>query len=169
MCNLLIPAGIHNTDEYANNVNRLQKVPAIVDDKYKLSESVAIFRYLVDRFPAHVAPHWYPPGDAQRRGHIDEYLEWQHMNTRMTCSYYFILKYLKPRTTGREPGDDQVVGSSLRQMEDTLDTIERLWLDDAPDAFIAGQREISIADLVCASELEQPRMSCATRCCLLFR
>lgn len=148
--------GIHKTDEYATNVNRLQKVPAIVDNQFKLAQSVAIFRYLVDRFPENVAPHWYPPGDAQQRGHIDEYLEWQHLNTRMTCSYYYILKYLKPRTTGREPGDDQIVGSSLRQMEDTLDTIERLWLDDA-SPFIAGQKEISIADLLCATELEQPR------------
>lgn len=144
------------TEEYTNNVNRFQKVPAIVDNKYKLSESVAIFRYLVASNPSLVANHWYPQNDAQKRGQIDEYLEWQHMNTRMTCSYYFILKYLKPRTTGREPGDDQVVGSSLHQMEETMDLIERLWLDD-DKSFLAGQKEISIADLLCATELEQPR------------
>lgn len=133
--------------------------------QYQLSESVAIFRYLIGRDRQHhqpaaalVADHWYP-ADLRQRGSIDEYLEWQHTNTREACSYYFILKYLKPRTTGREPGDDQVVGSALRQMEKTLDKLENLWLADAGDeaGFLAGQKEISIADLLAAAELEQPR------------
>lgn len=38
--------GEHLTDEYKNNINRFQKVPCIVDDDgWKLSETVAIFRY----------------------------------------------------------------------------------------------------------------------------
>lgn len=164
--------GVQNTEHFRKNVNRLQKVPAIVEgtpdspDAYRLSESVAIFRYLIardtqesavsdDKTPL-IADHWYPK-DIQQRGAIDEYLEWQHVNTREACSYYFILKYLKPRTTGREPGDDEVVGASLQQMEKTLDKIESLWLPDQAGGFLAGQKDISIADLLAASELEQPR------------
>lgn len=141
------------TDEFRDNVNRFQKVPAIVDKDFKLSESVAIFRYLSAK--NEIADNWYPQ-DLQLRGRIDEYLEWQHANTRMTCSYYFILKYLKPRTTGKEPGDDQVVMSSLRQMEDTLDTMEDLWLSDKPNTFVGGLEQISFADLLAVCELEQP-------------
>lgn len=166
-------SGIQNTEHFRTHINRLQKVPAIVDGQqtdtdreYKLSESIAIFRYLIGRDRQQttgdslVADHWYP-ADLRQRGAIDEYLEWQHINTREACSYYFILKYLKPRTTGREPGDDQIVGSALRQMEKTLDKLENLWLGDATDdaGFLAGQKEISIADLLAAAELEQPRES----------
>lgn len=163
--------GVQHTEHFRTHVNRLQKVPAIVegqpetDSEFKLSESVAIFRYLIGRdrqrtSDSLVADHWYP-ADLRQRGAIDEYLEWQHTNTREACSYYFILKYLKPRTTGREPGDDQVVGSALRQMEKTLDKLEQLWLSDATDeaGFLAGQKEISIADLLATAELEQPRES----------
>lgn len=174
-------SGIQHTEHFRTNVNRLQKVPAIVDGDpenapnsvYRLSESVAIFRYLIARDqqqqqPASsasaaplIADHWYPK-DIRQRGAIDEYLEWQHVNTREACSYYFILKYLKPRTTGREPGDDQIVGSALSQMERTLDKIESLWLPDRGDGFLTGQKDISIADLLAAAELEQPREFCAT-------
>lgn len=148
------------TDEFRDNVNRFQKVPAIVDKDFKLSESVAIFRYLAAKNK--IDDNWYPQ-DLQLRGRIDEYLEWQHANTRMTCSYYFILKYLKPRMAGKEPGDDQVVMSSLRQMEDTLDTMEDLWLSDKPKTFIGGLEQISFADLLAVCELEQPSM-CRLHC-----
>lgn len=36
--------GAHLTDEFKNDVNRFQKVPCIIDDGFKLSESVAILR-----------------------------------------------------------------------------------------------------------------------------
>lgn len=36
--------GVHLTEEFKNDVNRFQKVPCIIDDGFKLSESVAILR-----------------------------------------------------------------------------------------------------------------------------
>lgn len=77
LCNLiafvLSLIGIHLTDEYQNNVNRFQKVPALVDNTFQLSESIAMFRYIAakEKFD----DHWYPK-DLQTRGRIDEYLEW---------------------------------------------------------------------------------------------
>lgn len=38
--------GEHLTEEYKKNINRFQRVPCIIDDDgWKLSETVAIFRY----------------------------------------------------------------------------------------------------------------------------
>lgn len=142
---------MHLTDEFRDNVNRFKKVPAIVDNGFKLSESVAIFRYLAARNK--IDDHWYPKND-QVRARIDEYLEWQHVNTRQTCAQYFILKYLKPRTIGHSPGDEQVIASAERQMNETLDKIENLWLK--PGRFISGNNQLSFADVLAACEIEQP-------------
>lgn len=146
--------GVHLTDEFRDNVNRFKKVPAIVDNGFQLSESVAIFRYLASRNK--IDDQWYPKND-QIRGRIDEYLEWQHVNTRQTCSQYFILKYLKPRTIGSSPEDVHVIASAEKQMSKTLDKIENLWLK--PGRFISGTNQLSFADLLAAAELEQPSES----------
>lgn len=66
-------------------------MPAIVDNGFQLSENVAIFRYLVSQNK--VDDQWYPKNN-QVRARIDEYLEWQHYNTRQTCAQYLILKYI---------------------------------------------------------------------------
>lgn len=142
------------TDEYRDNVNRFKKVPAIVDNGFQLSESVAIFRYLVARNK--IDDQWYPKDD-QVRARIDEYLEWQHYHTRQTCAQYFMLKYMKPLTIGPSPGDSQVVASAETQMNQTLDMIENLWL--RPGRFISGTNQLSFADLLAACEIEQPSMA----------
>lgn len=126
-------------------------MPAIVDNGFQLSESVAIFRYLASRHQ--IDDQWYPK-NPQVRGRIDEYLEWQHLNTRQTCSQYFILKYLKPRTVGTSPDDINIVASAEKQMAQTLDLIENLWLK--PGRFLSGTNQLSFADLLAAAELEQP-------------
>lgn len=64
-------------------------MPCIYDheEDFKLSESVAIFRYLMEKYP-NVAEEWYP-NDFKKRALIDEYLEWQHNNTRLFGAMYF--------------------------------------------------------------------------------
>lgn len=142
---------MHLTDEFRDNVNRFKKVPAIVDDGFQLAESVAIFRYLAAQNK--IDDHWYPT-DLKVRARIDEYLEWQHVNTRQTCAQYFILKYMKPKTIGHSPGDEQIVASAERQMNKTLNQIEKLWLKSG--TFIAGTDQVSFADILAACEIEQP-------------
>lgn len=141
------------TDAFRDNVNRFQKLPAIVDNGFQLSESVAIFRYLASQ--NQIDDHWYPK-DAKIRARIDEYLEWQHVNTRQTCTQYFVLGYLKPRTIGKTPDDDQIIASAEKQMSKTLDLIENLWLK--PGHFISGTNKLSFADVLAACEIEQPSM-----------
>ena len=61
----------HLTDEF-KAINRFQKVPCIVDtDGFKLSESVAIFRYLMQNKSEFFDDHWYP-SDVRARALIDE-------------------------------------------------------------------------------------------------
>lgn len=50
--------------------------------------SVAILRYLCQRYPDHVADHWYPK-DLQKQARVDTYMEWQHANTRLPCAMFF--------------------------------------------------------------------------------
>lgn len=144
-------SGVHLTDEFRDNVNRFKKVPAIVDNGFQLSESVAIFRYLTAR--NQIEDHWYPKDD-QIRARIDEYMEWQHLNTRQTCAQYFILKYLKPKTIGTSPDDHAIVASAEKQMASALNKLENLWLK--PGRFISGTNKLSFADVLAACELEQP-------------
>lgn len=136
-------------------MNRFKKVPAIVDNGFQLSESIAIFRYLTSEHK--VEDQWYPKNN-KIRARIDEYLEWQHYNTRQTCAQYWMLKYMKPRTIGPSAGDTQIVASAETQMNKTLDMIENLWL--RPGCFISGTNQISFADILAACEIEQPGKKC---------
>ena len=55
-----------------------------------------LFRYLARE--KNIADHWYP-SDSKAQARVDEYLEWQHLNTRMMCAGYFIQKFLIPAQT----------------------------------------------------------------------
>ncbi|XP_037041924.1 glutathione S-transferase theta-1-like [Bradysia coprophila] len=147
-CYVSIGKGEHQTDDYEQNVNRFKKIPAIVDKDFKLSESIAIYRYLASEYK--VADNWYPK-DVKKRARVDEYLEWQHLNTRFGCSLYFISKWLLPVLMRQTVSEGRVAEAKAR-MEDALDAITNIWLKD--QQFIAGN-EITVADLVAATEIEQ--------------
>jgi glutathione S-transferase len=53
--------------------------------------SIAILRYLSRKY--NVADHWYPK-DSKKQARVDEYLEWQHANTRADCALYYLHKVL---------------------------------------------------------------------------
>ncbi|XP_045625652.1 glutathione S-transferase theta-1 [Procambarus clarkii] len=143
--------GEHRTEEYAA-INPFQLVPAIDDNGFKLTESIAILRYLCREH--NVADHWYPK-DSKSRAQVDEYLEWQHINTRLQCAMFFQHKFLRPKLLGMEVNTKKVAEFQDR-MEVVLDQFENVWLKKRP--FIAGN-ELTIADLLAACELEQPGMA----------
>lgn len=62
----------------------MQNVNKIVEKIFLLS--VAILRYLCRE--KNVPDHWYPK-DSKQQAKVDEYLEWQHLDTRLNCSMYF--------------------------------------------------------------------------------
>uniref|UniRef100_A0A1Q3FIY1 glutathione transferase n=1 Tax=Culex tarsalis TaxID=7177 RepID=A0A1Q3FIY1_CULTA len=154
-CLVNLGKGEHLTDEF-KAVNRFQKVPCIVDKgDLKLAESVAIFRYLAREYPAVVADHWYPK-ESRLRARIDEYMSWQQHNTRATCAIYFQYMWLRPRMMGTKVNPERA--EQLKsQMETCLDFIESEYLG-AGQKFLVGD-QISVADLLAACEIEQPKMA----------
>ncbi|XP_059475185.1 glutathione S-transferase theta-1-like isoform X2 [Neocloeon triangulifer] len=144
--------GQHFSDEYKTNVNPFGLVPVIDDNGFKLTESVAILRYLSRE--KGVADHWYPK-DSKLQARIDEYLEWQHLNTRANCAMYFRVKFLMPLMTGKPPTEKDL-NKWMKSMNETLDKIENIWLKDTP---FLNSHQISIADILGACEIEQPRMA----------
>ncbi|XP_032684009.1 glutathione S-transferase theta-3-like [Odontomachus brunneus] len=158
VCNIPFERNIINlknleqlSPEY-EKVNPLKKVPAIEHNGFCLAESIGIMRYISREFK--VADHWYP-SDSKRQAKVDEYLEWQHLNTRLHCSTYFLVQFLLPLMKGRPPKAEKVEESKNR-MNTCLDFIENTWLKD--NLFLTGDT-ISVADILGACEIEQPRLA----------
>ncbi|CAB3383917.1 Hypothetical predicted protein [Cloeon dipterum] len=149
--NVNLARGEQHSKEYKTKVNAFGLVPVIDHNGFKLTESIAILRYLCREND--VADHWYPE-DRKLQARVDEYLEWQHINTRANCFLYFRAKLLLPILSGRPP-NEEMIEKRLKLMNETLDKIENIWLKDRP--FLAGDK-ISIADILGACEVEQPRM-----------
>lgn len=75
-------------------------MPCIVDSDFHLSESLAIIRYLERE--KNIDDFWYPK-NSKARARVDEYLDYQHIGTRMPCAMYFQVKWLRPIMFGQEP------------------------------------------------------------------
>ncbi|KAK7015115.1 Glutathione S-transferase theta-1 [Halocaridina rubra] len=151
-CKVDLRNGEHFADEYAE-INPFRLVPVIDDGGFKLTESVAILRYLSRKY--NVADHWYPK-DLKVQARVDEYLEWQHLNTRINCAMYFQHKFLRPKMFGTKVNEKQVE-QFFNRMETTLEQFETIWLKNNKP-FLCGD-QISIADVLAACELEQPSMA----------
>ncbi|KAK6638437.1 hypothetical protein RUM44_008866 [Polyplax serrata] len=146
-----IVKGEHKNPEYVENIHRFGKVPAIDDDGFKMIESIAILKYLSRKY--NVPDNWYPK-DIKKQAKVDEFLEWQHISKRVPLSMYFINAFLKPKLTGNPPKEEKLKKFRIH-MEEALDLVENIWLKDTK--YLTGD-EISIADIVGISEIEQPRI-----------
>ncbi|KMQ97840.1 glutathione s-transferase theta-1 [Lasius niger] len=146
---------LKNLEQYSpefEQINPFKKVPVIEHNGFKLIESIGIARYICREFK--VDDHWYP-SDSKHQAKVDEYLEWQHLNTRLHCASYFLLTFLNPLMQNK-PAKPEKVAVFEKRMSDCLDIIENVWLKDKQ--FLVGNT-ISVADIFCACELEQPRMA----------
>lgn len=152
LVNVRITAGDTKTKEYTQ-MNPLQKVPVLKDGDFTLTESVAMFRYLARE--KEVEDHWYPR-EARAQARVDEYLEWQHLGTRMNCAGYFQQRWLFPMMTKKF--DEKAVAKAEKNMVACLNDFERVWLLNGEKKYVAGDR-ISVADILAACELEQPSMA----------
>ncbi|KAK2577369.1 hypothetical protein KPH14_003485 [Odynerus spinipes] len=139
------------TPEY-EAINPFKKVPAIEHNGFKLTESIAIVRYLSREY--NISQHWYP-SSSKEQARVDEYLEWQHLNTRLQCASYFAVKYLNPLRTGR-PSKPEQAEKYKASMLDCLSLIENTWLKDKP--FLTSDK-ISVSDIFGVCEVEQLRLA----------
>jgi glutathione S-transferase len=55
-----------------------------------------------------IPDRWYPK-DIEQRARIDEYLEWQHNNTRFGCALYFQMKFLIPKLSGQPVDEEKLI------------------------------------------------------------
>ncbi|XP_040205090.1 glutathione S-transferase theta-4 [Rana temporaria] len=145
---VLLFKGEHLSEEFGK-VNPLRKVPALKDGDFTMAESTAILLYLANKYKT--PDHWYP-ADLQKRARVDEYLAWQHTNTRPHGSKLFWLKVMTPFLLGHE-AEPEKLEPVVAEFNTTLTTIEQQFLAGKP--FIAGDK-ISIADLVAIVEIMQP-------------
>nr|UYI58579.1 glutathione S-transferase 8 [Grapholita molesta] len=142
----------HYSEEYTN-INRFQRVPVIDHNGFILAESVAILKYLSREG---IIPNSLYPKESKQAARVEEFLEWQHAGLRLHCAMFFRVKALDPIITGKAPEPKTLQGYE-RRMESALNTFEDLWLGRG-HRYVAGD-SISVADLLAACEVEQPRMA----------
>ncbi|XP_012969422.1 glutathione S-transferase theta-1 isoform X3 [Mesocricetus auratus] len=127
----------------------MKKVPAMKDDDFTLSESVAILLYLTHKYK--VPDHWYPR-ELQARARVDEYLAWQHTALRRSCLRALWQKMMIPVFLG-EQVPSETLTATLAELDVNLQVLEDKFLQDK--AFLIGPR-ISLADLVAVTEVMHP-------------
>ncbi|KRT79584.1 Glutathione S-transferase, partial [Oryctes borbonicus] len=140
-----------NTTEEFRKISKFQKLPAVEDNGFPMTESIAILRYLAR---TQNLPESFYPKDAKEQFKVDEYLEWQHQNIRYFLSMYFFTKWLIPNRF-KKPPNERAIASAEQQMIDCLNGFETVWLAKGP--FLTGN-DITAADLWAACEIEQPRI-----------
>jgi glutathione S-transferase len=146
--NLFKILGEHLTESFGKHVNRFHKLPAINDNGFKLSESVAIFNYLGRK--GAIPERWYPR-DTKSLTKIDEYLQWQHNNLFMGAGILFYMQLVAPLRNGVLPSAEQIEFQK-KNLVRNLNEMEYIWLHDTK--FLTGN-EITFADLMAASSIEQ--------------
>jgi len=139
--------GEHKSSEFTQ-LNPFQKVPVIDNNGFVLTESIAMIRYLSREY--NILDHWYPK-DSKRQARVDEYLEWQHLNTRLFGSMIFRERVLKPLWS-EKPIDEKKMQFFKHNFLRVIDDIEKGFLNDT--AYLCGDT-ISVADIFCACEIEQ--------------
>ncbi|XP_061163342.1 glutathione S-transferase theta-1-like [Saccostrea echinata] len=145
---LALRRGEHKQEAY-KKINPLQLVPAIDDGGFILTESVAILQYLCSKYD--LPEHWYPRKDLKAQAKVNEYLNWQHANTRMNCAMVFRHLVVIPRET-KKPVDWEQVNLMKKRVSYVVDHLDKSFLRDKP--YLCGN-EVSVADLLCICELMQ--------------
>ncbi|EYU38357.1 hypothetical protein ABFS82_05G102200 [Erythranthe guttata] len=139
----------HLTPEF-REINPMKKVPAMVDGRFKLSESHAILMYLACVFPG-VADHWYP-ADVFTRAKIHSVLDWHHSNLRRGAASYVLNSTLAPALG--LPLNPEAAAEGEKLLSASLMKIETVWLK-GKGRFLLGSFQPSIADLSLVCEIMQ--------------
>ncbi|XP_076585881.1 glutathione S-transferase theta-1a [Chaetodon auriga] len=136
--------------EEFGKISIIRRVPVMKDGSFILTESIAILKYLAQKYSSSVADHWYP-ADLQQQARVNEYLSWQHLNLRSHGSKVFLLRTLFPVIMGSEAPKEKM-DAAIEDLNQSLDLLEGKFLQNKP--FIIGDK-ISVADLVAIVEIMQ--------------
>ncbi|XP_069103681.1 glutathione S-transferase theta-1-like [Argopecten irradians] len=147
-------SGEHHTDEF-KKINPMSLVLVIDDDGFVLTESVAILKYLALKY--NVPDHWYPRSDLQAQARVEEYMNYQHLDTRANGAIVFQQLVIKPRAM-RAPVNRAIVDNAKNRLEKVMSHFENYFLKDNKP-FLCGA-DISIADLLGICELMQLYACC---------
>lgn len=129
-------------------INPLAKVPAIVDGRFKLSESHAVLIYLSCAFPG-VADHWYP-ADLFKRAKIHSVLDWHHSNLRHGAATFVRDTVLGPALG--LPLNPTTAAAAEKVLTSSLLKLETVWLK-GKGKFLLGSFQPSIADISLVCEI----------------
>ncbi|KAI0493734.1 hypothetical protein KFK09_023858 [Dendrobium nobile] len=144
--------GEHKLPEY-KDINPMAQVPAIVDERLKLSESHAILRYIAETSPG-VADHWYP-ADPSSRAKVNSILDWHHSNLRLG-SVTFVMNTVLAPIFGRTL-NPQAATEAEKLLSSSFSNIESMWLSGDAN-FLLGNPHPSIADLSLVCEIMQSEL-----------
>lgn len=147
-CKVSLLGGEQRTPEFAK-INPRKKVPAIVDGGFALSESIAIVRYITDKYRDQIADHWYP-SNLQQRAKVDEYLEYQHLGTRLHYSNLFMYEFRNMQS--EKTYDPKEKEKLLTNVQKITHIVQKTFLGD--QKFLCGN-EISVADIFAIHEILQ--------------
>nr|AXN72681.1 Gluthatione-S-transferase theta 2-like [Physella acuta] len=141
--------GEHYSDEY-KKINPFSLVPAIDDDGFRLTESIAILKYVIRKYD--LGDHWFPQYNLKKQARVEEYLHWQHFNTRGVCAQLFQQLLIIPKATGK-PINQQEVEKYREKIKVMVSQLESYFLKN--QSYLGGGSDLSIADLFGVCELMQ--------------
>lgn len=139
----LKPTGFPNLDPDYLAASPLRKMPAFVDDDFKLADSSAIIHYLEAKYPDGPLI----PAEARARGRTI-WFEEDADTIMMSCgAKMFFNRIVAPRFMGR-PGDvDAAEAAERDELPPILDYLERAVPDDG--GFLVGD-SLTLADIAVA-------------------
>ncbi|XP_059277729.1 glutathione S-transferase T1-like [Lycium ferocissimum] len=129
-------------------INPIRQIPAIMDGRFKLSESHAILRYLAWAFPG-IADHWYP-ADLYKRAKVESVLDWHRTTFPRGPASYVFYSVLAPAVG--LPLNTKAAARTEKNLIASIATIESVWLQKK-GRFLLGNDQPSIADLSLACEI----------------
>jgi len=142
-----IRKGEHMSEEY-KQVNPFAKCPALEHDGLIINESIPMSKYIIQKFE--LADHWYPK-DLKKRAKVDEYLHWQHFNTRLIAATLFRNMLIIPAAKGKKT-DPAIIEKNKKAVTEMVSQLESYFLKDTT---YLNSEHLSLADLFGACELMQ--------------
>mmetsp|Transcript_38837 Transcript_38837/g.54159 ORF Transcript_38837/g.54159 Transcript_38837/m.54159 type:complete len:217 (-) Transcript_38837:42-692(-) len=135
-----IMKGEQKREEYSQ-INPHQKVPALVDGDFKMSEGGAILVYLAT---TRGKESWYP-SDPKKQARVNEWMHWAHTTIRKASTMGLLVPVLLVGKKIEELGDaQQAAALSLQTLDSNL----------GKSKFLAGDTP-TVADLFVVPEVDQ--------------